>query len=109
VRIALSTRSEPQLDELARQLGPDVHAAIPADLSDAVVRADLVSRAERAVAPIDLVIHNAATEVCSSFERLSLKRDSHHRRVNLTAPNGPGQAHPARGSIIEPSRLRVDL
>jgi short-subunit dehydrogenase len=88
VQLALSGRGEAALRRLAAELAESGVrcAALPADLSDREQVGGLVARAEEALGPLDIVVNNAAAEVCSSFERLADEDIERTVQVNLTAP-----------------------
>jgi short-subunit dehydrogenase len=88
VQLALSGRGEAALRRLAAELAESGVRCVtlPADLSDREQVGGLVARSEAALGPIDIVVNNAAVEVCSSFEQLSDGDIERMVQVNLTAP-----------------------
>jgi short-subunit dehydrogenase len=88
VQLALSGRGEAALRRLAAELAESGVRCVtlPADLSDREQVGGLVARTEEALGPIDIVVNNAAVEVCSSFEELSDGDIERMVQVNLTAP-----------------------
>jgi short-subunit dehydrogenase len=88
VQLALSGRGEAALRRLAAELAESGVRCVtlPADLSDREQVGGLVARAEEALGPLDILVNNAAVEVCSSFEQLSEDDIERIVQVNLTAP-----------------------
>ena len=88
VQLALSGRGEAALRRLAAELAESGvrSVALPADLSDREQVGGLVARAEEALGPLDIVVNNAAVEVCSSFDALADEDIERIVQVNLTAP-----------------------
>ena len=88
VQLVLSGRGEAALRRLAAELGESGvrSVTLPADLSDREQVGGLVARAEEALGPLDIVVHNAAVEVCSGFDQLSDADIERVVQVNLTAP-----------------------
>jgi len=88
VQLALSGRGEAALRRLAAELAESGVrcVALPADLSDREQVGGLVARAEQALGPLDILVNNAAVEVCSSFDALGDDEIERIVQVNLTAP-----------------------
>jgi NAD(P)-dependent dehydrogenase (short-subunit alcohol dehydrogenase family) len=88
VQLVLSGRGEAALGRLAAELGESGVRCVtlPADLSDREQVGGLVARAEEALGPLDIVVNNAAVEVCSGFDRLGDADIERVIAVNLTAP-----------------------
>jgi short-subunit dehydrogenase len=88
VQLALSGRGEAALRRLAAELAESGVRCVtlPADLSDREQVGGLVARAEDALGPLDILVNNAAVEVCSSFDALGDDDIERMVQVNLTAP-----------------------
>jgi short-subunit dehydrogenase len=89
VRVALSGRREDALRDLAADLLYDELTpaeCVVADLRDRAAVSDLVERAERAVGPLDILVHNAAVDACAAFEQLTADELEEVVAVNLVAP-----------------------
>ena len=88
VQLALSGRGEAALRRLAAELAESGVRCVtlPADLSDREQVGGLVARAEDALGPLDILINNAAVEVCSSFDALGDDDIERMVQVNLSAP-----------------------
>ena len=86
--LALSARGEPALEALCRELEAEGVRCAPlaADLGDRGDVAALPDRVADALGPIDLLVHNAAGDVCASFERTTSEEIRDLVDVNLTAP-----------------------
>jgi len=89
VRLAISGRREDVLVDLAAELraaGAHDPAPVPADLCDPRTAETLIERAEAAVGPLDILVHNAAVDACAAFERLTAEELEAVVAVNLVAP-----------------------
>lgn len=110
VRLALSARGENALRELAGELATDA-APLAADLREPAEVADLVARAEQRLGPIDLLVHSAAVDACSSFARTTATELEEIVAVNLAAPLEltrralPGMLARERGHVVFVSSL----
>jgi short-subunit dehydrogenase len=109
-RLVLSARSEDALRALAADLSGEA-VAVAADLRDGDALAALVERAERVGGPTDIVVHNAAVEVCAGFEQTTAAELEEVIAVNLTAPLEltrrvlPGMLARGRGHVVFVSSL----
>lgn len=113
-RLALSARNEKALHELADELataGGDRPAIRTADLSDPSAVGTLIARTEEQAGPVDVLVHNAATEVCAAFEQLTAAELDEMVAVNLSAPLEltrqaiPGMLSRGRGHVVFVSSL----
>ena len=106
--LALAARNARELEEVAARLrGHGVRVvALPADVSVAAERAELVRRAEAELGPIDVLVNNAGLEQLCFFETLSAADIELYTAVNLTAPMQltrlvlPGMLARGRGHIV---------
>jgi short-subunit dehydrogenase len=113
-RLALTGRREDALRGLAAELPARdgaAHAPVAADLCDPAAVSTLVERCERAVGPLDVLVHNAAVEHPAAFDRLTAAEIEEIVAVNLLAPMEltrravPGMLARGRGHVVVISSL----
>lgn len=111
--LVLTARDEQALERAAaavRSAGGRA-VCVPADLADPAAVAGLPARAEAAAGPVDVLVHNAATETCAAFEELPAADLRRVTEVNLTAPMEltrlvvPGMLARGRGHVVFVSSL----
>jgi short-subunit dehydrogenase len=111
--LVLTARDAGALARLTDDLAPAGvrTAAVPADLGDPADVAALVARAEAAAGPVDVLVHNAATDACAPYELLTAADVERVVAVNLTAPLEltrralPGMLDRGRGHVVFVSSL----
>ena len=107
-RVTLVARSPRPLEELGRRLGAH---AVPADLTDPGAPESLHDAAERAVGPVDVVVHNAAVETVGRLDELAAGDVERTVALNLTAPLAltrrllPGMLERGTGHVVMVSSL----
>ncbi len=89
--VGISGRNEGKLDELARELGDNVHI-LPVDLSDKDKIKDFIKGAEEALGQIDILVNNAGLTRDGLSMRMSDNDWQDVIDVNLTAPFKLAQA-----------------
>jgi short-subunit dehydrogenase len=84
VELVLSSRSQSELDQLARALpgGPERHQVVVADLAEP----DTAERAVREAGELDGLVANAGLPGVGAIESVSLEELTKTLRVNLEAP-----------------------
>jgi len=111
VTLALSGRNVVGLEQLRGELPGDGHAVVPGDLESADDVAALVSKAEEAVGPLDLLVNNAGIELTAHFTDLTPAELEQIVQVNLTAPLLlthrvlPGMLERGRGHVVQISSV----
>jgi short-subunit dehydrogenase len=106
--LALSDLDEERLAPLVEELrGSGVRAeAVPADLMDSDGRGRLISDAEEAIGPLDVLVNNAGIEHAGSFTSNSREEIETIVTVNLTAAMDltwlvvPGMLERGRGHVV---------
>lgn len=88
VNVAVAARSARQLEAVRAELASlGVKAVgIPADITVAAERQDLVERAATELGPIDILVNNAAAEMFSRYTDLDASQIEAMVCLNLTAP-----------------------
>ncbi|MDT2003695.1 SDR family NAD(P)-dependent oxidoreductase [Rhodococcus opacus] len=113
VDVAASGRRADRLADVVgelRALGVRAEA-VPGDLTDPGQVESLITRAEAAVGPLDLLVNNAGVENVSAFTRLDPAELTAMVEVNLTAPLlltrrvVPGMLDRGRGHVVFISSL----
>lgn len=111
VTLALSGRNVGGLETLRDELPGEGHAVVPGDLASSEDVAALVTNAEAAVGPIDLLVNNAGIELTSNFADLTAAELEQMIQVNLTAPMLlthrvlPGMLERRRGHVVQISSV----
>lgn len=87
-RVALVARRIDRLEAVAEEIRREGGEAAPlsADLADPAAVAGLRERAERAVGPVDLLVHNAARGMFGAVEALDRERLRQVFELNVFAP-----------------------
>jgi NAD(P)-dependent dehydrogenase (short-subunit alcohol dehydrogenase family) len=83
VTLALAGRREDAVAVLASELSA---SGLVADLADREQATALVDRAEAAIGPVDIVVHNAAVDACARFDQVTAEEIDAVVAVNLVAP-----------------------
>ena len=88
MNLALVARSAEAIEQLAHELGSSgVRAvAIPADLGDVAGLEGLLSRAEAAIGPLDVLINNAGIDAMRSYPEESDAETEQMLRIDLLSP-----------------------
>lgn len=113
VNVALAARSAEPLNDVATELtGMGVRTvAIPTDLTDPAARQRLVSRAQREVGDIDLLINNAGVLLAGRFQTYEPERIEQIMELNLNVPIQltrsllPGMLARGRGHVLQLASL----
>jgi short-subunit dehydrogenase len=87
VNLALAARSADQLDRVrANLVGLGVKvAAIPADVTVASQRAELLERAAGELGPVDILVNNAGVEMTAAYPDMAPSQIEETIAINLTA------------------------
>ncbi len=113
VNLALSGRREDVLQKLAAEVGDrGVRCVtVPADLTDREQVKGLLTRVEKELGPLDVLVNNAGVEQVSSFTACSEQELAQTIEVNLTVPlllthaAVPGMLQRGRGHVVFISSL----
>jgi NAD(P)-dependent dehydrogenase (short-subunit alcohol dehydrogenase family) len=84
-RVAVTARSEDQLQETAAALGGE-SLVLPGDMLDATVPDRVVGEVESAWGPVDVLVANAGAGESAPIAKLSDEMWSRQLELNLTAP-----------------------
>jgi short-subunit dehydrogenase len=112
-RVALVARSEPELRENARRLaegGAEV-IAIPADITSARQRRELIETVERRLGPVDVLVNNAGGDLQREFHDLTEDEIQGLLELNLTSAVLltrlvlPGMLERGRGHLVNVSSM----
>jgi short-subunit dehydrogenase len=112
-RVALVARSEPELEANARRLseaGGEV-IAVPADLTSAHARRELIATVERRLGPVDVLVNNAGGDLQREFHNLSEDELQGVLELNLTSAMLltrlvlPGMLERGRGHVVNVSSM----
>lgn len=112
-RVALVARSEPELAANAARLaeaGGEV-IAVPADVTSAQARRDLIETVERRLGPVDLLVNNAGGDLQREFHNLSEEEVQALLELNLTSAVLltrlvlPGMLDRGRGHVVNVSSM----
>jgi short-subunit dehydrogenase len=108
MNVVVSGRREDALRELADELrrsGVKVEV-LTAELSDIAQAQSLIDRAEQALGPLDVLVHNAGIEIAASFTHYSTDELTSMLNINLAAPllmthrALPGMLERRRGHVV---------
>jgi short-subunit dehydrogenase len=112
-RVALVARSEPELEANARRLvdaGGEV-ISVPADITSAQARRELVAIVERRLGPVDLLVNNAGGDLQREFHNLTEDEVQGLLELNLTSAVLltrlvlPGMLERGRGHVVNVSSM----
>jgi short-subunit dehydrogenase len=112
-RVALVARSRPELEEHARRLvqsGGEV-IAVPADITSATQRRELIEVVERRLGPVDVLVNNAGGDLQREFHRLGEDDLAGLVELNLTSAIVltrlvlPGMVGRGRGHVVNVSSM----
>lgn len=110
-RLAVTGRRAGRLEEVAAVLPGDGHVAIAADLAEPDAAEDVVARAEAALGPLDVVVHNAGMPKRRHVAELTLAELDQVMEVNFRVPvrmtlaTLPGMRARGRGCHVYVSSL----
>jgi short-subunit dehydrogenase len=112
-KVALVARSRAELEANARRLtaaGAEV-LAVPADITSAQERRELVERVERTLGPVDVLVNNAGGDLQREFHHLSEDEVQGILALNLTSAVLltrlvlPGMLERGRGHVVNVSSM----
>jgi short-subunit dehydrogenase len=112
-RIALVARSEPELQANVRKLseaGGEV-IAVPADITSAQARRELIETVERTLGPVDVLVNNAGGDLQREFHNLTEDEVQGLLELNLTSAILltrlvlPGMLERGRGHVVNVSSM----
>jgi len=83
--VAVNVRDESRASQLAQALGPRA-LAVPGDINDAGVPADLVRRTLERFSRLDILVNNAALARSTRFDQLAAEEWRLALETNMTAP-----------------------
>ena len=113
VKLVLAARTADKLASVSREIASTGALCVPivADITNAQDRARLVSEAEAAIGPLDIVVNNAGVERGGSFVRRSAAEIAEVIDTNVTAPMLltwlvlPGMLARRRGHVVNIASL----
>jgi short-subunit dehydrogenase len=112
-KVALVARSEAELEENARRLaaaGAEV-IAVPADITSAEQRRELLDKVERTLGPVDVIVNNAGGDLQREFHNLTEDEIVEELTLNLTSAilltrlALPGMLERGRGHVVNVSSM----
>ena len=109
--LAVTGRRADRLEELVASLPGSGHVAVAADLADEPAADDVVARAERAIGPLDVVVHNAAMPKRRHISELTLAEVDEVMALNFRVPARmtlatlPGMLERGRGAHVYVSSM----
>jgi short-subunit dehydrogenase len=112
-RVALVARSQPELETNAQRLadsGGEV-IAVPADITSAAARRELIETVERRLGPVDVLVNNAGGDLQREFHNLTEDEVGGLLELNLTSAVLltrlvlPGMLERGRGHVVNVSSM----